>query len=81
MSQSVTYRDLALTAYGRMKEFVQFFTTFKSTPENSLKAAVFLGDFVKSVDYMERAIKVLDDQEAREFVIQVERDLNEKAGE
>ena len=78
MSQSVTYRDLAITAYGRMKEFVDFFAKYKNSPENNLRAAMLLGDFVKSVDYMEHAIKVLDDQEAREFVSKVERDLNGK---
>ena len=28
MKETVSYRDLALTAYGRMKQFVEFFGKF-----------------------------------------------------
>lgn len=79
MKETVSYRDLALTAYGRMKQFVQFFATFKQgSAVSNLKAAMLVGDLIKSVEYMEHAIKALDDQEAQEFIAQVERDLNGK---
>lgn len=79
MKETVSYRDLALTAYGRMKQFVEFFATFKQgSAVSNLKAAMLVGDLIKSVEYMEHAIKALDDQEVQEFIAQVERDLNGK---
>ena len=78
MNAQVSYRDLALTALGCMKKFVAFFSTFKPGPQNNLKATMLIAEFVNRADYMERAIKVLDDREAREFINQVERDLNGK---
>ena len=66
MKETVSYRDLALTAYGRMKQFVEFFATFKQgSAVSNLKAAMLVGDLIKSVEYMEHAIKALDDQEDR----------------
>lgn len=78
MNESVSYRDLALTALGRMKEFFEFFSTYKPSQQNGLRATIVIADFLKSIDYMEHAIKVLDDRDAREFVNRVERDLNGK---
>lgn len=80
-NEALTYRDLALTAYGQMKRFVDHIANFKNTPEANLKTTMLLAEFMKSTDYMERAIGVLDDQEAREFVKQVERDLNDRKGD
>lgn len=80
MNEQVSYRDLALTALGRMKQFFEFFSTYRASPQNSIKATLVVADYLNSIKYMERAIKVLDDQEAREFINQVERDLNGKEG-